>query len=129
MDAEACLFAYPAPGSSMPRAHVAQMRRAEEHREVIGPAVDDPIPGERSQARTRGTAEFVLFSGWKDVARCLSTYLFFRWKNKLYATEECGGRGAAGHVILAAACLPREAGLKHPRNEASRSLPMEKPRA
>ena len=80
VDAEACLFAYPAPGSSMPRAHVAQMRRAEEHREIIGPAVDDPIPGERSQAGTQETAEFILFSGWKVVARCLSTYLFFRWK-------------------------------------------------
>jgi len=52
--AEARLFASPAPGPSVPRTHVAQVHRSEEHqhREVVGPAVDHSVSGERRQAGT-----------------------------------------------------------------------------
>lgn len=63
MDAEARLFASPAPGPSVSRTHVPQVRRAEEHqhRGVVGPAVDDSVSGERRQAITEEIGQQPLF--------------------------------------------------------------------
>lgn len=65
MDGEACLLASPAPGSSMPCTHIAQMCWAQKHRKFVRAAFDDTVSGERCQAVQEETFSWPGVTGWE----------------------------------------------------------------